>query len=97
MPTYVYEVMGDDGAVVGRIEAVQRVNEPRWTHDPVTGRPVRRIITGVTLCLRHAQGQVERSLSREHLERHGFTRYEREGSGSYVRTAGHEGPEQLRV
>lgn len=47
MPTYVYETMPDDAAVKPRrFEVFQRMNDAPLTHDPDSGEPVRRIITG---------------------------------------------------
>lgn len=89
--------MGSEGEAGEPLEVIQSLREPPLTHHPVSGRPVRRIITGVTLCLRHAHGQMQNSLSRENLERHGFSRYEKTGPGSYIRTAGRDGPEGLSV
>lgn len=96
MPTYVYEVLAPDGSAKRTFEAVQSVRDTPLTAHPVSGEPVRRIIAGANIALKHTSVQENRSLSRENIERHGFTRYERGGDGSYVRTAGREGPDQLR-
>ena len=96
MPVYVYEVLNEDGSAAATVEVRQGIHDPPLQRDPVSGRPVRRIVVGVTVGLRHTSAQDRRSLSRENLERHGFTRYERDGCGGYVRTAGHEGPAQVR-
>jgi predicted nucleic acid-binding Zn ribbon protein len=47
MPTYTYEtVPRDPGEEPRRFEVFQRMNDDALTHDPETGLPVRRIITG---------------------------------------------------
>jgi predicted nucleic acid-binding Zn ribbon protein len=43
MPTYVYETTG---ARTRRFEVRQSMNDPALTHDPETGEPVRRVISG---------------------------------------------------
>jgi predicted nucleic acid-binding Zn ribbon protein len=43
MPTYVYETTS---APVRRFELRQSMNDPALTHDPETGQPVRRVISG---------------------------------------------------
>jgi hypothetical protein len=46
MPTYVYEVIDDTVAAPRRFEVDQRMSAPALTHDPVSGLPVRRVISG---------------------------------------------------
>jgi predicted nucleic acid-binding Zn ribbon protein len=43
MPTYVYETTG---AKKRRFEIRQSMNDAALTHDPETGEPVRRVISG---------------------------------------------------
>jgi predicted nucleic acid-binding Zn ribbon protein len=43
MPTYVYETLG---AQQRRFELVQSMKDAALTHDPETGEPVRRVISG---------------------------------------------------
>ena len=43
MPTYVYETLG---AKKRRFEVQQSMKENALTHDPETGEPVRRVISG---------------------------------------------------
>ena len=43
MPTYVYETLG---AKKRRFEVRQSMKEEALTHDPETGEPVRRVISG---------------------------------------------------
>ncbi len=47
MPTYVYETVPDDPAQKPRrFEVFQSMHDDALTHDPDSGEPVRRIITG---------------------------------------------------
>jgi predicted nucleic acid-binding Zn ribbon protein len=47
MPTYTYETIpSDQGQKPRRFELFQRMTDPSLTEDPVTGEPVRMIITG---------------------------------------------------
>ena len=43
MPTYVYEVINEDGAAGERFELVQKMTDPPLTHHPETGQRVRRV------------------------------------------------------
>ncbi|MGA3172406.1 MAG: zinc ribbon domain-containing protein [Chthoniobacteraceae bacterium] len=43
MPTYVYETLG---AKKRQFEVRQSMKDPALTHDPETGEPVRRVISG---------------------------------------------------
>jgi predicted nucleic acid-binding Zn ribbon protein len=43
MPTYVYETLGSRKR---RFEVRQSMKDPALTHDPETGEPVRRVISG---------------------------------------------------
>lgn len=47
MPTYVYEIIGAAaGSERREFEVFQRMIDPPLTVDPVSGEPVRRVITG---------------------------------------------------
>jgi predicted nucleic acid-binding Zn ribbon protein len=47
MPTYTYETIpSDPNDTPRRFEVTQRMHEQSLTEDPVTGYPVRKIITG---------------------------------------------------
>jgi hypothetical protein len=47
MPTYTYETIpSDQNEEPRRFEITQRMSDRSLTEDPVTGRPVRKIITG---------------------------------------------------
>lgn len=47
MPTYIYETIPDDSRTLPRrFEVRQAMDEPPLETDPVTGAPVRRVISG---------------------------------------------------
>ena len=47
MPTYVYETIPSNSRrAPRRFELFQRMSDPTLIHDPNTGEPVKRIITG---------------------------------------------------
>ncbi len=53
MPIYVYETVSEDpGTKVRRFEVKQSMNDRPLTHDPETGLPVRRLISGGFLMLK---------------------------------------------
>jgi hypothetical protein len=94
MPTYVYEVLDKKGQPTGEVfEVVQSIKDSSLLKHPETGRPVRRAIVAPTLGL--AMSKAKSSLSNKNLERLGFTKYERKGSGYMERTAGKQGPESI--
>ncbi len=45
MPTYVYETIREDGQPGERFEVSQRMSDPVIEKHPVTGAPVRRVLT----------------------------------------------------
>ena len=45
MPIYEYEILSSDGTAKGIFEATQKMSEPALTKHPVTGEPVRRILS----------------------------------------------------
>lgn len=45
MPIYEYEILSKDGTPKGVFETSQKMSEPALTKHPVTGEPVRRILS----------------------------------------------------
>jgi hypothetical protein len=94
MPTYVYEVITDDGE--GQIfEVFQKMSDPPLTHHPTTGQPVRRVIQAPHLPGGYTEAQTKRKLSDANLGKLGFTKYVKSGDGTYEKTAG-KGPNQIK-
>jgi predicted nucleic acid-binding Zn ribbon protein len=97
LPIYVYETLTEDGQAPSCFEVSQRMSEPELTEHPETGEPVRRIVMAPALALKHSSSRQRDVLSDGNLSRHGFTRYEKTGQGSYERTAGTAGPRHIRA
>jgi predicted nucleic acid-binding Zn ribbon protein len=96
MPIYVYEIVGKDGAGTGKtFELVQSMKDDALTKHPQTGEPVRRVILAPNIAGNGSDMKIKNKLSNKNLERLGFTKYERKGSGYHERVAGKEGPRGL--
>lgn len=96
MPTYVYEVIDAQGSGTGRtFEIVQSMRDDALTTHPETGEPVRRVIQPPNIAGKWSDMKGKSALSNKNLERLGFTKYERKGSGYMERVAGHEGPRSV--
>lgn len=97
MPTYIYQVICQDGSDGPRFEITQSMKDPPLTHHPETGEPVRQVFSPPQLVSRYSEGRTRRLLDNKNVERAGFTKYERDAaSGSYHRVAGAQGPDALR-
>ena len=47
MPTYIYQTIPEDSRQEPhQFEVIQRMTDSPLTHDPVSGDPVRRVVTG---------------------------------------------------
>ena len=91
MPTYAYAVIKPDGSDGEPFEVVQRITDEPLTKHPETGEPVRRLVVAPQVQTQTDKGR----FSKKNLDRLGFTRYERKGSGYYERTAGNQGPDSI--
>ena len=97
MPTYVYEVVKEDGSEGETFEIEQRMSDPTLERHPVTGEPVRRVYIAPFVASKYTPGQTKSRLEGKNVEKHGFTRYERDKlTGQYHKTAGKEGPDILK-
>jgi predicted nucleic acid-binding Zn ribbon protein len=96
MPTYVYEILDRKGEPTGRtFEAVQSMKDKALEKHPETGEPVRRAIVAPNIAGKWSDIKGKGALSNKNLERLGFTKYERKGSGYMERVAGKEGPPSI--
>lgn len=95
MPIYVYEVITEDDEEGHLFEVVQKMSDPPLARHPVTDQPVRRVIQPPNLPGTWTDRQSKEMLSNDNVARHGLTRYERTGDGTYVKTAG-KGPESIQ-
>ncbi len=94
MPTYVYQVIEDDGSAGEVFEVVQKMSEPALDTHPETGKPVRRLIQAPNIAGKWSESGTRQMLSDKNLDRIGFTKYERAGDGKYEKRAG-PGPPTL--
>lgn len=94
MPIYTYQVIRDDGSEGETFEVVRRMSDPPLESHPETGERVKRIYQPVNI---GGSYSTRDTLSDSHIEKHGFTKYQKTGKGSYERTAGKEGPRRFHV
>ncbi len=71
MPIYVYETVTADGAPGERFELSQRMSEAALTHHPVSGAPVRRVISGGIGLINGRAGRNEGSSAPQSGHTHG--------------------------
>ncbi len=88
MPTYIYQVITDDGIEGEIFEVVQKMSDPPLQQHPETEEPVQRIPALPTLPGHYSDHATKQMLSDKNLDRIGFTKYERAGDGHYERKAG---------
>jgi hypothetical protein len=88
MPTYVYQVITDDGSEGEVFEVVQKMTDKPLTKHPETGAPVRRIPQAPIIPGEWSDHATKQKLSDKNLDRLGFTKYERAGGGHYEKKAG---------
>jgi hypothetical protein len=91
MPTYVYQVINDDGSDGEMFEVVQKMSDQPLTKHPQTGKPVRRVIQPPILPGAWSDHDTKQKLSDKNLDRLGFTKYQRAGDGKFEKKAG-KGP-----
>ncbi|WP_437193026.1 FmdB family zinc ribbon protein [Planctomicrobium sp. SH527] len=93
MPTYIYEIVHDDGSSGATFEHIQSISSPPLTHHPETGEPVRRIIQPPFIGGSWSESAMSKSVSDDKkLDRLGFTKYVKSGDGIYEKRAG-KGPD----
>ena len=89
MPTYLYQEVLPDGSEGHRFEVVHRMSDPPVKTHPETGNPVRKVFVPPNLPSRYTEAATKSKLTNENVEKHGFTRYEKDKvSGMYHKTAG---------
>lgn len=96
MPIYTYQVVNDDGSEGELFEFVHGMNSPPLTVHPKTGQKVCRIFTPPHIAGWSNERQGRQLTSDANLERHGFTKYVRNGKGHYEKRTG-KGPSSLQV
>ena len=94
MPTYVYEVVHEDGSTGERFEVDQPMADAPLTEHPETDEPVRRVLLPPNISGRWSSSQMKNRLSDKNLGELGFTKYVKAGGGNYEKRAG-QGPDVL--
>lgn len=93
MPIYVYQVIEEDGSDGEIFEIQQSMNDEALSTHPDSGKPVRRVYLPPNISTKYGEKGMSGKLEKSNLEKHGFTRYEKDPStGTYHKTAGKEGP-----
>ena len=89
MPTYVYQEILPDGSDGEAFEYIQRMADDSLLSHPKTGNPVRKIFHSPNVSSKYTEGSTKNKLTDENVEKHGFTRYEKDKlTGRYNKTAG---------
>lgn len=95
MPTYVYQVIREDGEPGDVFEVVQGIREPALTEHPETGDPVERVIQPVFVGGIWTESSMQRRVKDDKkLDKLGFTKYVKSGDGVYEKRAG-KGPDVI--
>ena len=93
MPTYVYQVIREDGEPAEQFEIVQSIKEPALTEHPETGEPVERVIQQVFAGGIWTESSMQRRLKNDKkIGDLGLTKYVKAGDGVYEKRAG-KGPD----
>ena len=89
MPTYVYQEILPDGSDGEAFEYIQRMADDPITAHPKTGNPVRKVFHSPNVSSKYTEASTKSKLTDENVEKHGFTRYEKDKlTGRYNKTAG---------
>ena len=89
MPTYVYQIVNDDGTDGEIFEVQQSMSEPALTQHPKTGQELRRVYSPPNVSAKYTPGRTAKLTGSKSVENAGFTRYERDKlTGRYHKTAG---------
>ena len=95
MPTYVYEVIREDGQPGEVFEVDQGIHELPLTQHPETGEAVERIIPRVFAGGMWTESSMQNRMKDEKkLDRLGFTKYVKSGDGVYEKRTG-KGPDVI--
>jgi predicted nucleic acid-binding Zn ribbon protein len=97
MPTYVYEILDEQGRPTEeRFEVIQPMSEDPLTAHPETGQPIRRVFVPFRIAGKHAPMHTDKALKDDRkLEQLGFTKYVKASDGKYEKVIG-KGPNQIQ-
>jgi len=88
MPLFKYLIL-NQSKIPEYIEVEQSIREQPLSKHPLTGEPVERIPQSPSLTLNHSEKREKRTLSPDHLHKHGFSVLEKDKSSSkYIQTVG---------
>ena len=96
MPVYLYQTVLPNGEGGETFEVEQSANDAPLTKHPATGEPVRRVFTAPNVALKHTASIEKKLLDPKRTAKAGFSRYERDRSGTYYKISG-EGPDTIRA
>lgn len=97
MPTYVYEILDDQGQPTEeRFEVVQNMADDPLTVHPETGQKVRRAFIPFRIAGKSSPMHTDKAMTDDRkLEKLGFTKYVKSGDGKYDKVVG-KGPNQIQ-
>jgi predicted nucleic acid-binding Zn ribbon protein len=95
MPTYVYEVLLEDGTAGEQFEVVEKMSDEPLTVHPETGQPVRRVFLPFSVAGKHGSSADKNLADDSKLEKLGFTKYVKSDEGKYDKVIG-KGPSHLQ-
>lgn len=89
MPIYVYQEILPDGSEGQTFEVEQRMSDDPLKIHPITKNPVQKVYHSPNLSSKYTEGATKSKLSDQNVEKHGFTKYEKDKvTGRYHKTAG---------
>ncbi len=89
MPVYAYQEILPDGSDGELFECTQSMSEAVLKKHPKTGNLVRKVFYSPNVVRKHTERSTQSRLSDQNIEKHGFTRYEKDKvTGRYHKTAG---------
>jgi hypothetical protein len=95
MPVYQYVVLNDKQPQEV-IEIEQSVDAPHLTEHPITKESIRKVLTAPSLSLNHSSTKEKKILSKDNLNKKGFSVYHKDQTdGTYHKATG-SGPESIR-
>ena len=91
MPIYEYGATGPGGCEYceNGFETLQKIHDERLRQCPQCGGPIQRLLSAPSVKMGKSH-----VLSKNNIEKHGFTQYKNTGNG-FERTAGTKGPKTL--
>ena len=96
MPVYQYMLVDSkfDNEI---IEVEQSITDQALKVHPITGEPIKRLISSASLTLKHSSSKEQATLAKDNLDKNGFTVFEKDSSdpSKYSRTVGKKVPSEI--